>query len=466
MINIGELPKEVQDIIELKEQTDGTFHRFVEEEYSEIFWNMLSDRADPNKEHSFIASVSGGQGCHLKGTQITTKTGLKNIEDIKAGDLVWAKNSWKPCIPIVKGVQKTLNIKLQCGVELNLTPDHVMNTNRGWLPAEELTVNDFFIKGCSPNIFDDEDIMGENALICKISKGLINPLDLRISSINEGVEGEVFDLHVKDIHEYLANGVVSHNSGKSYLAIALCCFLDPNFSADNIYFSYNDLVYDRHKIKPNSAILVDEQSQSFGIDSHRVMSILSSLKEQLRKKSIHFIFCAPTLYDESKSSMYLIETMFIDYENEEAYAALKTRDGLTLGHIKVPSPTKEFSPGKSLATPQLMKEYQEKKDHHLERLLGRRDVDIIEDRAEKVIESETFKRAEKVYKSTMGYIPQGMCVQIINKVFPEFNSSIIASEIAGRIKFNKETSGEWQVYGQKKPAKTAKKKATKKKVRR
>jgi len=298
MIDLRELPKETQDLIELKEQTDGTFHRFCDEDYTDILWNVLAERANPDVEHSFIASVSGSQG-----------------------------------------------------------------------------------------------------------------------------------------------------SGKSMLAIALCCFLDPNFSVDNIFFDYNQLVYNRHKLKPNTAVLVDEQSQSFGLDSHRVMIILSSLKEQLRKKSIHFIFCSPNLYEEHNSSMYLLETIFIDYKTQEAYAALKTRDGLTLGHVRIPYPLKEIEDGRSLAAPELIEAYQQKKDDHLEKVLGGKNADIFEQRAREVMNSPLFKKAEKRYKRAMGYVPQHMCVQIINTLFPEFNASVVAIEIAGRIKLNKEVSGEWEIAG-------------------
>jgi len=298
MIEINKLPREVRDLIELKEATDMTFSRFVDEDYTDVLWNLLAERADPSVEHSFIASIFGTQG-----------------------------------------------------------------------------------------------------------------------------------------------------SGKSMDGISLACFLDPNFSIDNVYFDYNDLVYNRHKLKANTAVLVDEQSQSFGLDSHRVMIILASLKEQLRKKSIHFVFCSPTLYEEHKSSMYLFETMFIDYENQESYAALKTREGLTLGHVRIPYPLKKLEDGSTLASEKLIEAYQAKKDAHLEKVLGKQDTDIFEQRAQAVMQNKLFKKAEKIYCRKMGYIPNNTCVQIINKIYPEFNAGVVPMEIAGRIKLDKELSGEWDVSG-------------------
>jgi hypothetical protein len=262
-----------------------------------------------------------------------------------------------------------------------------------------------------------------------------------IISIEPG-SGDVFDIEVEDLHNYvLANGILSSNSGKSYASIALCSVLDPNFSVDNIYFTYDDLINNKHKLKPGMAVLVDEQSDSFGIDSHRVNIILDALKEQLRKKSIHFIFCSPTLKPEYISSMYVFETMFIDYESQECYAAMKTRGLLTLGYVRVPSPLKIG------LSKEFMDAYEAKKDSHLDKLTGVKQVDEMEERAENIMATKLFKTAEKVYVKKMGYIPMSMLYQIINKLFPEFKSSIIVGEIAARIKLNKEVSGEWEMSG-------------------
>ena len=61
-----------------------------------------------------------------------------------------------------------------------------------------------------------------------------------------------------------------------------------------------------------------------------------------------------------------------------------------------------------------------------------------------------FKQAEKIYRAKMGYIPQSTLVQLINKIFPEYNAGIVPLEIAGRIKLDRELSGKWNVAGAKK----------------
>jgi hypothetical protein len=248
-------------------------------------------------------------------------------------------------------------------------------------------------------------------------------------------------------HSFIASCFGTQGSGKSYLSMTLCKILDPNFTVDNIYFDYRDLIYNRANLKPGSAVMVDEQSEEYGIDSHRINIILGALKEQLRKKSIHFIFCAPVLKDEYHSSMYVIETMFIDYKEKVCYAAYKTRDLLTLGYVKIPHPM-NFLPK------EFIEEYELKKDAHLDKLTGVKQVDEIEEIADKVVASELFVRAEAFYVKKIGYISASMVVQIINKLYPEFKSSIIVGEVAARIKLNKELDGKWKIpYMEKKKKK-------------
>jgi ABC-type dipeptide/oligopeptide/nickel transport system ATPase component len=297
-INIDELPKHIKDIVEIREDTDVTFHRFISEDYTDWFFEWLIDRSDISKHQSAILSLYGSQGI-----------------------------------------------------------------------------------------------------------------------------------------------------GKSSAAITICSILDPTFSADNIFFNYNELVEKRSKLKDGAAVLVDEQSQTFGLDAHRVNVVLSNLKEQLRKRSIHFIMCAPVLYPESSTSMYILEVLWVDFEQMESYAALKTREGMTLGHVRIPYPLKEMSDGVPIQNKAFMDAYEAKKDQHLEHVLGRKSMDIFEERAQMLMRHPIFKKAEQIYKSRMGYVPKGTVVQLVNKIYPEFGAGVTAVEIAERVKLDKELKGDWDVTG-------------------
>jgi hypothetical protein len=247
-------------------------------------------------------------------------------------------------------------------------------------------------------------------------------------------------------HSYIASVYGTQGGGKSYLSLACCAFLDPNFSIDNIYFDYNKLVYDRHKLKPHMSVLVDEQSESYGLDSHRVNILLQGLKEQLRKKSVHFFFSSPTLKPEYTSSMYVFETLFIDKTEKLCYSAYKTRELHCLGYVTVPHPL-------NFVNKEFLAEYEKRKDEHLDRLMGRATFDEMGERAKQIIKNPVFINAEKVYVAQKGFIPQNTLMQVINKIFPEFRSNIVVGELAQRIKFEKEMTGVWRIPGQKKKKK-------------
>jgi hypothetical protein len=239
----------------------------------------------------------------------------------------------------------------------------------------------------------------------------------------------------------------SQGGGKSMTALSIACYMDPDFSADRVFFSYSELVDARSRLPDNCCVVVDEQSQVYGLDAHRIMVILSNLKEQLRKRGISFIFCAPVLYEEAKSSMFQIETVYIDEAEREVVAALKTREGLVLGHIRVPHPLKVIDEQGSLASKELIDSYQKKKDEHLERVLGRQDKDQFETYAEVVMRSDLFKQAERVYLRQYRYIPVGSLQHIVSKVLPELGAGVVVAEVAGRIKLQREITGVWQIAG-------------------
>lgn len=671
-IEIQNLPREIRDKLELRESFDQTFFRVLEENYTQEFFETIQSRKRVDIEHSYIASVSGSQGCLLETSKILTRNGWKNVKDIQIGEDVLTIDNfytkmWKPVIKkyIYDNKHPLIKITLKNGIELQVTKEHKFFCDGEFKRAEDLVVgdrlqvvsalsygiklitpymaeilgmiaadghiHDSFIKRKSTyinknnkmKIYDyiahvqkmrlynsDDDILkkyrwllknefGDNICISEyadkntrgtrilqiqrqelvqkvldlgmpsgrkskivfvpecimkgteeirtaflrglfdcdgsvnkrghidyacISKMLVDDirlllfdfgiknkyyyksrlgsdnhrsdihriciteyesrmifndkigfnaskkrdrlvnnlrknrlykdidrserkyyLDTTIISIDKGeLPNKVYDLQIKDNNNYVVNGVLSHNSGKSYLSLGSCFLLDEKFTSENIYFDYNKLVNDRHKLKPHTAVLVDEQSESYGLDSHRVNIILGALKEQLRKKSIHFFFCSPTLKPEFSSSMYVIETLFIDKSQQLTYAAYKTRELNCLGYITVPHP-------KIIGVPKsLLVEYEKRKDEHLDRLTGRATLDELGERAKMVIKNPIFRQAEFVYLKQRGFIPTNTLMQIINKIYPEFRSNIVVGEIAQRIKFEKEMTGIWEIPGTKK----------------
>jgi len=240
-------------------------------------------------------------------------------------------------------------------------------------------------------------------------------------------------------HSYIASWYGTQGSGKSYSALALSGILDPNFHSGKIYFDIEDLVNKRSKLKEHDAVVIDEMARPFGLDSMRISIQVNTMKEQLRKKSIHFFYISPTLKEEYHSSQYILETMFIDKKNKLSFHAYKTNELLTLGYVVIPHPL-HFISKKTLI------QYERKKDEHLKEVLEG-PKDLVEERAQQIIKNPFFLKAEEMYMKARGYIPYKILVQIVEKIYPEFKGSVIVYELADRVKANKEISGDWIIFG-------------------
>jgi hypothetical protein len=240
-------------------------------------------------------------------------------------------------------------------------------------------------------------------------------------------------------HSFIASWYGRQGSSKSWSALALSGFLDSNFNIDNIFFDIEELVNNRSKLKPGNCVLVDEMARSFGLDSMRINIMISTIKEQLRKKSIHMFYLSPTLKEEYHSSQYVFETMFLDKENKISFHAYKTNKLLCLGYVIVPHPLHFISK-------KLLLDYERKKDEHLKEVLEG-PKDLVEERAQQIMCNDYFKRAEQLYLKARGYITYKILVQIVEKIFPEFKGSVIVYELADRIKADREISGKWNIVG-------------------
>lgn len=86
--------------------------------------------------------------CFIKGTQITTQQGYKNIEDVVVGDCVLGINGWstvrqthKKCVQ----TERLLRIVFSNGNSVVVTKDHLFMTTSGWVSASALQKGDELI---------------------------------------------------------------------------------------------------------------------------------------------------------------------------------------------------------------------------------------------------------------------------------------------------------------------------------
>lgn len=118
-------------------------------------WQSLQERFGHNLDLSEIDYVINDE-CLDPETLITTDGGLVKISDIKAGDLVLTlneengKHEFKPVVKLHKNLgisrnEKMYKINMEDGTHIKITGNHKVNTARGWVRADELTLDDDII---------------------------------------------------------------------------------------------------------------------------------------------------------------------------------------------------------------------------------------------------------------------------------------------------------------------------------
>jgi RHS repeat-associated protein len=129
--------------------------------------------------------------CFVAGTEVLTEHGLVPIEDIKAGDLVWAfdeESSESVLCRVLEGFKRTtsrLVILMVDGTQIQTTPEHPFwVTGRGWVPAEDLQAED--------------TLMSRDGMLLHID--VINQTEGRFIVFNVEVEGaHTYYVSVKEI---------------------------------------------------------------------------------------------------------------------------------------------------------------------------------------------------------------------------------------------------------------------------
>lgn len=118
-------------------------------------WQSLMKHMD-NLNFDFIICDE----CLHPDTLITTKSGSKYIKDVKTGDLVLSYNEatneyeYKDVVEVHKNLassrnEKIYDIELENGKIITITGNHTVFTKRGWIRADNLTLEDDILE--TPN---------------------------------------------------------------------------------------------------------------------------------------------------------------------------------------------------------------------------------------------------------------------------------------------------------------------------
>jgi hypothetical protein len=120
----------------------------------------------------------------------------------------------------------------------------------------------------------------------------------KVISIEECGEEDTYDIECEEPHHnFIANGMVVHNSGKSWTTLSIAQLIDPTFNISRVIFRGRDLMklINEGSLKPGSVIVWDEA----GIDlSNRnwqsvTNKMLNALLQTFRHKNFILFFTVP-----------------------------------------------------------------------------------------------------------------------------------------------------------------------------
>ncbi|MBI4146583.1 DUF87 domain-containing protein [Candidatus Woesearchaeota archaeon] len=170
---------------------------------------------DLNKAH--VVFVCGKRGCLTENTQVLTNNGQKPIKvfnqntdkvwtyDLKNDTFYWT-NAQLLKYPVLPE-ESLLRIELENSQVLTMTREHPLLMDQGgkkvWKKARDMKVGDAVVS------------LVQLATIDGNSEQEICVTGIQSITLVDGIT-EVYDLHVPTTHSFIANGVISHNSGKSY----------------------------------------------------------------------------------------------------------------------------------------------------------------------------------------------------------------------------------------------------------
>lgn len=179
--------------------------------------------------HALVKQTPAGYGkCFHVNQNILTSTGYKKAKDLKIGDFVYSMKENKPVLRKIINkwdtIKKQVKITARNGVELIVSPEHRMWTQRGYIQAKDLTTNDYLYY-----LFGSLEVYGNLDELIKNAKFRW----IKIISIkNDDTEVPMIDFEVEDTHNFILDGFVSHNSKSD--CVIMCFILGYDINADII----------------------------------------------------------------------------------------------------------------------------------------------------------------------------------------------------------------------------------------
>lgn len=170
-------------------------------------YDICVNKNNPQNVQELLYVAGRGSGkCVLQGTKIITKTGLKNIEDIKIGEVVYTGWSWQPVLQwFDEGEKEGIEFTTESGKSLTGSLKHRVWGIRNWKYLIDLKIGD------EVKVVDEKDQEKSwNEKVVSIKR----------------VKAYFYDLEVEEDHSYWSNGFISHNTLGMAIAELLIMFHD------------------------------------------------------------------------------------------------------------------------------------------------------------------------------------------------------------------------------------------------
>ena len=209
----------------------------------ESFYFYANSMILDGKVKRITKSFPVGYGkCTDARTPILTEHGYRPIGEVEVGDSVYCMDNNKVALKRVTNkwntVKPQVRIKVRSGKELICSPEHKLYTDKGYKMCKDITTED-----CLYEVMDNWYEKQLNRVIFDGRKGQdftwVEIEDIHYS--NHKIP--MVDIEVEDVHNFIADGLVSHNSFSDTVAISFIFGFDIN----------NDVL----KVVGNNKLIVD-----------------------------------------------------------------------------------------------------------------------------------------------------------------------------------------------------------------
>ena len=160
---------------------------------------------EPFDTPSRYKAAYGGRGCVHPDTLIDTPSGQVRIKDFKGGEVLSHENGKvvvaKATKPVEFSEEQLYEVVLDNKTSIIVTDEHKFLTARGWVELQHLSKSD--------------EVCVSQSSRCSSDIGMDFHY-IKIRLIRNHSRIRYWDLHVYGTNNYLSNGIVNHNSGKSH----------------------------------------------------------------------------------------------------------------------------------------------------------------------------------------------------------------------------------------------------------